>query len=77
MLREEYSSKQGEIQSLKKTQDDLNANRDKISNYIRIMREETAALDANITVRRGYSNIHDGLDTNKRESLTWNVGMKH
>ena len=41
MLREEYSSKQGEIQSLKKTQDDLNANRDKISNYIRIMKEET------------------------------------
>ena len=51
MLREEYSSKQGEIQSLKKTQDDLNANRDKISNYIRIMKEETAALDANIKVR--------------------------
>ena len=51
MLREEYSSKQGEIQSLKKTQDDLNANRDKISNYIRIMKEETAALDANIKVK--------------------------
>ena len=64
MLREEYSSKQGEIQSLKKTQDDLNANRDKISNYIRIMMEETAALDANITVR-GYSTTHGGLDTNK------------
>lgn len=54
MLREEYSSKQGEIQSLKKTQDDLNANKDKISNYIRIMKEETAALDTNIKRIQGH-----------------------
>ena len=50
MLREEYSSKQGEIQSLKKTQDDLNANKDKITNYIKVMKDETQALDANIQV---------------------------
>ena len=50
LLREEYSSKQGEIQSLKKTQDDLAASKDKINNYIRIMKDETTALDNNIKV---------------------------
>jgi ESCRT-I complex subunit TSG101 len=50
LLREEYSSKQGEIQSLRKTQDDLAASRNKIENYVRIMKEETNVLDRNIKV---------------------------
>ena len=73
MLREEYSSKQGEIQSLKKTQDDLNANRDKISNYIRIMKEETAALDTNIKVggypKRGLERSDKLINSTSKKSL--------